>query len=73
MDKEEEYWSKLEKKYVHDVYERISSKYDEFQRLDDPNTVDKENTNIGSLNKFSKIKNSVNYHKGPLQSNKLGK
>lgn len=33
MDKEEKYWSKLEKIYVHNVYENISSRYDEFLKI----------------------------------------
>jgi hypothetical protein len=32
-DREEKYWSNLEKVYVHNVYENISSKYDEFLKL----------------------------------------
>ena len=30
MDEEERYWCRLERIYVHDVYESISSQYDEF-------------------------------------------
>lgn len=33
MDKEERYWSNLEKVYVHNVYENISSRYDDFLKL----------------------------------------
>jgi hypothetical protein len=33
MDKEEKYWSNLEKLYVHNVYEKISHRYDEFLRM----------------------------------------
>ena len=34
MDKEEDFWKNLEKIYVHNVYESISYKYDEFLKLD---------------------------------------
>ncbi|RNA39036.1 putative tRNA methyltransferase 9 [Brachionus plicatilis] len=32
MEEDEKYWSNLEKIFVHNVYERISSKYDEFSQ-----------------------------------------
>lgn len=33
MEEDEKYWSNLEKIFVHNVYERISSKYDELLHL----------------------------------------
>ena len=33
MDEEEKYWSNLEQIYVHNVYEQISTKYDELLNL----------------------------------------
>lgn len=35
MDREEQYWSNLEKLYVHNVYEKISHRYGEFIKLSD--------------------------------------
>ena len=60
MDKEEKYWSNLEKLYVHNVYEKISHRYDEFLRMstttsgnnyDEEQSSDAETTIIKAIKK----------------------
>lgn len=42
------YWSKLEKIYVHDVYESISSKYDEFLNIKNQEKRKKRNSSLNN-------------------------
>ena len=42
------YWSTLEKIYVHNVYENISSKYDEFLKLSSQNRQKKRNNSYSA-------------------------
>ena len=46
------YWSNLEKIYVHDVYESISSKYDEFLNIKNQEKRKKRNSSLN--NSFEK-------------------
>ena len=48
-DNSELYWSTLEKIYVHNVYENISSKYDEFFKLSNQNIKIKKKQRNTSL------------------------
>jgi hypothetical protein len=45
-DENNKYWSNLEKIYVHDVYEQISSKYDELLRLSQTNLIQEKFSSI---------------------------
>ena len=49
MDEEERYWCRLERIYVHDVYESISSQYDEFLKyakiMNNSSSVDLDDDN----------------------------
>lgn len=50
MDEDDKYWSNLEKIYVHNVYENISSKYDEFFKQGQERFLSKQNRNKSSSN-----------------------
>ncbi|CAF0712529.1 unnamed protein product [Brachionus calyciflorus] len=58
MDEDENYWSNLEQVFVHNVYERISSKYDEFLKL---SQVRHTNDNDLNNNDVDKLINNENY------------
>lgn len=69
MDEDEKYWSNLERVYVHNVYESISSKYDEFFKLSQIRYYNKNHTNNDNTDSDSNL-NSPKLKK-PLQLSKL--
>lgn len=62
---EERYWSKLEKIYVHQVYENISSKYEELFKTQSSSSRTSTLTNEAELdgNKFKENSNAQVKHK----------